>query len=265
MSNERRIVTLLTDFGTADYYVGAIKGTLLRLAPSCLPVDISHDLAPGDVRAATFLLAAAAPTFPSGTVHLAVVDPGVGSRRRVLIAESHGHYFVGPDNGILITAIQATDDHVIHSVEQRELFLPGPGSTFHGRDRFAPVAAALLRGVPSSDLGRPIDDPVELAISDPIRSDNMLRGEIVHIDRFGNLITNVPTNWLSDHPFVAKVGKHAVRRVVQYYAMLKSQEVGVVGGSLGTLEVSVRNGSLAALWDIRCGAAFVVEFEKKEH
>src|SRR3954471_22688326 len=138
------LLTLLTDFGTADYYVAAVKGTILRLAPGTALVDVGHEVPPGDVEAAAFLLGAAAPSFPDGTVHLAVVDPGVGSDRRILAVRSPAALFVAPDNGLLTPVLEAAV--AVHSVERGDLFLSGPGQTFHGRDRFAPVAAWLVRG-----------------------------------------------------------------------------------------------------------------------
>src|SRR6185369_6039340 len=139
------LLTLLTDFGLDDYYVAAVKGTVLRLAPGSQIVDISHQVPPGDIETAAFLLAAAFPSFPAGTVHLAVVDPGVGSSRRILaVGIRGGSWLVAPDNGLLTPLL--VDAESIHSVDRSELFLAGPGHTFHGRDRFAPVAAWLLAG-----------------------------------------------------------------------------------------------------------------------
>src|SRR4051812_13619730 len=141
------LLTLLTDFGTADYYVAAVKGTVLRLAPGTTLVDISHQVPPGDVEAAAFLLAAAAPSFPDGSVHLAVVDPGVGSGRRILAARTASGLFLAPDNGLLGPLLEDADAaRELRAVERSDLFLTAPGATFHGRDRFAPVAAWLLRG-----------------------------------------------------------------------------------------------------------------------
>src|SRR5689334_12631374 len=154
------ILTLLTDFGTADYYVAAVKGTVLRLAPGTTLVDVSHQVPPGDVETAAFLLAAAAPAFPQGTVHLAVVDPGVGSDRRILVVRTASAFFVAPDNGLLTPVLGGAV--AVRAVERSDLFLPSPGQTFHGRDRFAPVAAWLLRGGDDCDvaeLGPETRDP----------------------------------------------------------------------------------------------------------
>lgn len=146
------ILTLLTDFGTTDYYVAAVKGTVLRGAPGTTLVDISHQVPPGDVETAAFLLAAAAASFPEGTVHLAVVDPGVGSERRILAVRTASAWFLAPDNGLLTPVLDGALS--VRSEERSGLFLPSPGQTFHGRDRFAPVAAFLLRGEPGETLGR---------------------------------------------------------------------------------------------------------------
>jgi S-adenosylmethionine hydrolase len=187
------VVTLLTDFGVHDYYVAAVKGTVLRLAPGTQLVDISHDVAPGDIAAASFLLAAAAPAFPPGTVHLAVVDPGVGSRRRILAAETAAGLVVAPDNGLLTPLLEGSR---VHAVERQDLFLAAPGATFHGRDRFGPVAAFLARGGALADLGPEIGDAVRLDRLPPRREPHLLAGVVVHIDRYGNLITNIPAAWL---------------------------------------------------------------------
>src|SRR6187549_2057573 len=140
------LLTLLTDFGTSDYYVAAVKGTILRLAPGSQIVDISHEVPSGDIATGAFLLAAAVPWFPEGTVHLAVVDPGVGSSRRILAARLDGAWIVLPDNGLLTHLLHQDRVRSVRSVEKTGLFLDNPGRTFHGRDRFAPVAAWLLRG-----------------------------------------------------------------------------------------------------------------------
>src|SRR5262245_46794668 len=180
-----RLLTLLTDFGRDDWYVAAVKGVVLSGAPGTTIVDVAHDVPPGDVETAGFLLAAAAPAFPAGTLHLAVVDPGVGSARRMLAASNAEATFLAPDNGLL-TPLLAGSRTV--SFKRPDLYLPSPGATFHGRDRFAPVAAFLLRGGAVEDLGPEIDDPVRLAVPPPRREPGLLVGRIVHVDRYGNLV-----------------------------------------------------------------------------
>ena len=276
-----RVLTLLTDFGLADYYVGAVKGTVLRLAPGTQLVDLSHEVEPGDVEGAGDLLAAAAPTFPPGTVHLAVVDPGVGSDRRLLVVEAGVHVFVAPDNGLLTPQLRAGG--AAWSVARRELFLDEAGSdaaartgtTFHGRDRFAPIAAALLRGEQPRALGTAIDDAVRLELPQPRREREgagwMLHGRVARIDRYGNLVTDVPAEWVpletrrSNVDATAApcacvfVDDHEAARWVTHYAELPPGEPGVLVGSLGTLELSLRGESLAARWATRRGASVRVE------
>jgi hypothetical protein len=250
------ILTLLTDFGLADYYVGALKGTLLRLAPRARLVDLSHQVDAGDVEAAADLLAGAAPTFPHGTCHLAVVDPGVGSTRRMLLVEAGGHRFLAPDNGLLTPFLgDATGTWAVH---RHDLFLPAPGATFHGRDRFAPIAAALLRGDHPAALGAAIDDPQRLHRPPPWRESaadgTVLHGRVVRVDRFGNLVTDLPAAWLAAAgAAVVEIAGRQVSRRVSHYAELPAGEPGVMVGSLATLELALRGESLAARWGVARG------------
>jgi S-adenosylmethionine hydrolase len=257
------LLTLLTDFGLDDYYVAAVKGTVLRLAPGTQLVDISHLVPPGDIAAASFLLAAAAPAFPAGTVHLAVVDPGVGSRRRILVADTAGGRLVAPDNGLLTPLLGGAR---LRSVERADLFLHGPGATFHGRDRFAPVAAFLLRGGALSELGPEVADPVRLARTPPLREPRLLTGAVVHIDRFGNLVTDIPADWLPAPDAVqvtARVGSHTAARLAGHYDEIPRYEVGILVGSLGTLELAMRGENLARRWGVEPGAAVLVRWRER--
>lgn len=272
------IVTLLTDFGTTDYYVGAVKGTLLRLAPGTQVVDLSHEVPAGDVEAAADLLAGAVPTFPPGTLHLAVVDPEVGSDRRILAAGAGGQLFVAPDNGLLSPFLSdapgasASSDGSdgsavgtwVRAVERTELFLASPGATFHGRDRFAPVAAALLRGEDPETLGPRVPDPVRLTPAPPRREalpdGEALLGRLVRVDRFGNLVTDLPAAWLEEEledgggaTAQVEIAGHRVRRRVGHYAELPAGEPGYLAGSRGTVELSLRGESLAERWRVGRG------------
>lgn len=250
------IATLLTDFGTADYYVAAVKGTLLRLAPGHRLVDLSHEVPAGDVRGASWLLAGAAPSFPEGTLHVAVVDPGVGSRRRILAVRSASMTFLAPDNGLLTPIFEGREpwtDPQIFTVDRPDLYLTAPGSTFHGRDRFAPVAAFLLRGGKLEDLGPTAEHPLLLSDPPAKRQKGVLEGTVVHIDRFGNLVTNVPTAWLDDGFQYAEIENQRASHRVGCYAQLPRDEAGVIPGSLGTLEISLDGASLARRWNISRG------------
>ncbi len=254
------ILTLLTDFGTADYYVAAVKGTLLRLAPGTTLVDISHEVPPGDVETAAFLLAAAASSFPDGTVHLAVVDPGVGSRRRMLAVRTASGLFVAPDNGLLTPFLDGATG--VWAVERLDLFLPGPGQTFHGRDRFAPAAAWLLRGQPETELGPAVADPVRLPFSPPVRDAGRIVGRVLHVDRYGNLVTDIPAGWLPPGPCRAEVGGHATGRRVTHYAEIPPGEAAMLAGSLGTLELSLNGEHLARRWNAARGFAVEVTWNE---
>ncbi len=244
------ILSLLTDFGTADYYVAAVKGTVLRLAPGTALVDISHQVPAGDIETAAFLLAAAAPSFPAGAVHLAVVDPGVGSGRRILAARTPSALFVAPDNGLLGSFLDGAE---VRSVERSDLFLPGPGQTFHGRDRFAPAAAWLLRGGALDELGSQVTDPVRLPASPPRRAAGRISGRVIHVDRYGNLVTDIPAAWLPAGPCRAEVGGRAVSRRVSHYAEIPAAEAAMLAGSLGTVELSLNGQDLARQWGIGRG------------
>jgi S-adenosylmethionine hydrolase len=245
------ILTLLTDFGTDDYYVAAVKGTVLRLAPGATLVDISHQVPPGDVETASFLLAAAAPSCPAGTVHLAVVDPGVGSGRRILAVRTADALFLAPDNGLLTPFLEGAE---VWAVENGDLFLPSPGQTFHGRDRFAPVAARLLAGGWREDLGPEVTDPLRLSAPAPVRLPGRISGRVVHVDRYGNLVTDIPAAWLPDGSCRAEVDGHAAHRRVTHYAEIPPGEAAMLPGSLGTIELSLNGADLARAWGAARGA-----------
>lgn len=244
------ICTLLTDFGLSDYYVAAVKGTLLRLAPGTQLVDISHSVEAGNVHAAGHLLAAALPSFPDGTVHLSVVDPGVGSERRLLAVAVKDQLCVAPDNGLLTPVLANAD---VHEVTRADLFQEGAGETFHGRDRLAPIAAFLLRGGSLHDLG-PVTEPLILPRPDPVRAAEYLYGEVVHVDHFGNAISNIPSGWLTKDFLGARIGDLEIQRYARFYAELEIGEAAVLPGSTGTLEAAMRDCNLAQEANIRVGA-----------
>jgi S-adenosylmethionine hydrolase len=233
------LVTLLTDFGLTDTYVGQVKGAILALSPSVTIVDLTHAVPPQDVLAGAFLLWSAVEVFPSGTIHLAVVDPGVGSSRRaVAIRASRGDIFVGPDNGLLIPAA----DRLGGSHAAVELTGRAPiSSTFHGRDVFAPVAGHLANGVPLERLGSPITDLTRIELPTPRGVD----GEVLHVDIYGNLVTNIPATSLPPR-FEALVNGHAARQA-EFYAAVGPGELLALVGSAGLLEISARDASAAAV------------------
>jgi S-adenosylmethionine hydrolase len=253
------VLTLLTDFGIEDYYAAAVKGIVLRLAPGTQIVDVSNQVPNGDLVTGAFLLAAAVPWFPDGTVHLAVVDPGVGSARRILVAKTTGAstaWIVVPDNGLLTHLLHQEAIRSIRSVEKTDLFLDNPGQTFHGRDRFAPVAAWLLRGESAEELGPEIGNPIRLPWEAPRREPNLLTGKVAHVDRYGNLITDIPAGWLPEgRTCRVEIAGHRVHRRASHYAEILDGEPAMIPGSLGTVELSLKGEDLARRWIVERGTA----------
>jgi S-adenosylmethionine hydrolase len=250
------VLTLLTDFGVEDYYVAAVKGTILRLAPDTQIVDVSNQIPNGDLVSGAFLLAAAVPWFPDGTVHLAVVDPGVGSARRILVARADNSWIVLPDNGLLTHLLHREALQSIRSVEKTDLFLNNSSQTFHGRDRFAPVAAWLLRGESAEELGPEIENPIRLPWEGPRREPGTLSGKVAHVDRYGNLITDIPSGWLPEGTTCrVEIAGHRVHRRASHYAEILDGEPAMIPGSLGTVELSLKGEDLARRWIVERGTA----------
>jgi len=238
------MITLLTDFGTADGFVGAMKGVIASIAPNEPVVDITHDVPPQDVQTGAFALRAASCFYPPGTVHCAVVDPGVGTARRALALQTAHYRFVGPDNGLMLWAADA-DGGVLKafSCTNPDFHLPEVSCTFHGRDVFAPVAAHLAIDVPLTELGDPVD-PTDLVVlpwrETPLREEGEVEAWVVHVDRFGNVVTSVPA---VDMPTRLVVDGRDVE-VCRSYGRPPGTLVAVPGSS-GLLELSVCHGSAA--------------------
>ncbi|OQA46569.1 MAG: Adenosyl-chloride synthase [Chloroflexi bacterium ADurb.Bin325] len=247
------IVTLTTDFGLADGYVGILKGVILSIAPDAHLVDVSHDIAPQDVRQAAYVLGRAAPYFPRGTVHLAVVDPGVGSARRPLLVQTPDACFVGPDNGLFTFALEQPGA-AAYELNRREFWRPAVSATFHGRDIFAPVAAHLANGRLPADLGAAVADPVRLPELAATRSGpGRLHGHVSHIDRFGNLITSIPGAWVRHGAWACHIGGRRIAGIQQTYAAAPPGTLLALVSSGDTVEIAVRDGSAAALLGVSVG------------
>ncbi|HYP53660.1 MAG TPA: SAM-dependent chlorinase/fluorinase [Pyrinomonadaceae bacterium] len=217
------LVTLLTDFGTADYFVGAMKGAVLAANPRASLVDLTHDIPSHDIEAGAFTLAAACETFPEGTVHLAVVDPGVGSPRRPLVVAAGPHLFVGPDNGLFTHVYERHATARVFHVTATKYFRPMTSTTFHGRDVFAPVAGALSAGVAPGEFGPRVEDFARLARPAPTRApDGRLHARVVHVDRFGNCVTNITPADLPTEAFERgaslRVGPHEIKSLRRFFA-----------------------------------------------
>ena len=256
-----RLIALLTDFGTRDWYVAALKGVILSRCPQARLVDITHDVPPQDVLAGAFTLAAASPWFPRGTIFVAVVDPGVGSDRALLAASADGRYFIGPDNGLLAFSLERASRVSVVRLTNRRYWLPRVSRTFQGRDIMAPVAAYLACGGSLRRLGAPCRRVAPLAISPVHQEGRTARGRIMHIDAFGNLITNLPARLLAPPLRMAQLRYRRRRiRVASSYSEGGSREVVAVAGSLGLVELAIRNGSAARTLKARRGERVTITY-----
>lgn len=253
------IITLTTDFGSSDSYVGELKGVLLSRCPSARLVDIAHGLRPGDIAGGAWVLARIWDRYPMDAVHLAVVDPTVGSARRSLAARAGDRWFVGPDNGLL-SRVQKR--HAVSVAVQITPAYAEPGQisdTFHGRDVFAPAAAHLACGGSPEALGSQVDaaELTRLPISEPERRPGEIAGSVVHVDRFGTLVTDIPVDWLPPEP-EAEVGSKRVAGLARSFAEVRPGMPLLIRGSAGTLEIAARDESAARLLGVETGERVTV-------
>jgi len=256
----RPVIALLTDFGTRDHYAGAMKGVALGICPDLTLVDISHDVPPHDVLAGALELAACFRYFPAGTIFLVVVDPGVGSSRRGVAADAGEYKFVAPDNGVLTMALEEAPARKIVELTERRYARPTVSRTFEGRDRFAPAAAWLAKGIELSALGRPAGSIHRLEVPRPAIAPDRLSGEVLRVDRFGNLITNVDRKIFDTlaqgGALEVRVGAHVVSRVVSTYADADAGagEVCALFGGSDHLEIAANGSSAASQLGVGRGA-----------
>lgn len=242
------IVTLLTDFGTHDYYVAAVKGVILGIAPDVRIVDVSHDIEPHNVLHAAFFLRQTVPWFPPGTIHLVIVDPGVGTDRRVILARYSEYYVVAPDNGIVTLLEQDSPADSVHVLENPKYFLSEVSTTFHGRDMMAPVAAHLALGVACSAFGPECDEPKLLSgVGSAERTDAGLVGRVLYVDRFGTMVTNVARQQLeafreSSSEWTVSVNGESIGAIRSAYAEAAMGSPVAMMGSCGLLEIAVNQG-----------------------
>jgi S-adenosylmethionine hydrolase len=269
MGNRQSIITLLTDFGSQDYFVGAMKGAILSINPSAQIVDITHDLPPHDIHAGAFNLLASYAAFPPGTIHVAVVDPGVGSQRKPLLIECAGRSFIGPDNGIF-SWICEREGKVRAILLQNEKFFRHPVSaTFHGRDIFAPVAAALSNGVVLEEFGDLVKDYVQLeSLAVKMVTDGQVEARIIHIDRFGNCVTNLTRDHLSDASFKTGARLFVNGRDISTFRHFFAEpvdpqnELFCIFGSAGFLEIAAQDSSAATILDARRGQPVLLALDR---
>lgn len=250
---QHEVITLLSDFGTGSDYVAAMKGVILNIAPDVRLIDLSHEVPRHGVRAGAFLLRSVAPYFPRGTVHIAVVDPGVGTERKGLIVAAGGQYLVGPDNGLLFPAAERLGLEAVYEISSERYMLPNVSVTFHGRDVFAPIGAHLARGVPLEEIGRKIDRWVGLSFGRGRLKENRLVGKVIYIDSFGNVITDIPgemalevAEWGRELEVIVRAARVRVR-LLQAYGLAGEGELILLIGSHGNLELAVNRGSAAEL------------------
>ncbi len=256
------IITLTTDFGTKDGYVGAVKGVIKRINSEVEVVDVTHQIEPFDVLGAAFALNNFYRYFPQGSIHLVVVDPGVGISRQPLLIKSEGFSFVGPDNGVFSFVYQKEGLTEIRVLSNKKYFLAELSSTFHARDVFAPVSAYLSLGVDLKEFGNTAKECFKLIIPEPKSLKEGLAGEVIHIDGFGNLVTNIGAEFLQNKKIGKMVvGKSQIKRLARSYFEIPEKEVGALMGSSGFLEIAINQGSADKALKGKIGTSVRITFE----
>lgn len=256
MSNP--IITLTTDFGLADPYVAEMKAVILRINPNVTIVDISHQIEKFNIKMGAFILASAAPYFPEGTIHIAVVDPGVGTERKPILIEAENAFFIGPDNGLLAFAAKKQGIKHVYEISNPRFMLPKISTTFHGRDIFAPAAAHLSRGVQPSEFGLELHEIFTPTFVEIVESVDALAGEIIHIDDFGNIITNFTSKELSEvitnGKIHVKIGENdLLLDVCKTYADVEPLKPLAIIGSHDFLEISINRANAAEFFNVKVG------------
>jgi S-adenosylmethionine hydrolase len=262
MNNRTPIITLLTDFGTEDHFSASMKGVIYNINPNVHIVDISHDVAPHDTLEAGFLLRSCYSYFPSRTIHVVIVDPTVGSNRKALIVATDNYYFVAPDNGVLSLIYEVEEVSSVVEITAEHYILSSVSNTFHGRDIFAPAAAWLSKGLDMSNFGDPVEEYVKLSLPKAkIVGESLLKGAVIHIDRFGNLITNISQTDFDEARSKAKsenlkvvIAKQEINGLKRFYAEGQKGELIALFGSTNFLEIAQNQGSAAKTLGLSRGA-----------
>ncbi|MDE0185514.1 MAG: SAM-dependent chlorinase/fluorinase [Candidatus Poribacteria bacterium] len=261
------VITLTTDFGTNDPYIGVMKGVILNINPHIHIVDITHSIPPQNIHDAAFIIDSAYRYFPSGSIHVVVVDPGVGSTRRAIACQTETGCFVCPDNGVLSYVLDEDAPYRAVSVDNTEYCLPEISNTFHGRDIFAPIAAHLSRGIPLGDIGGTVNNLVRLNSSKAQVTKTEIIGRIIWIDSFGNLISNISSeifeSTIARENFAIRVGNAEINRLNGSYAESQAGECLAIIGSFGQLEISVNQGNAAQRLELKRGDPIVVRKTEK--
>ena len=262
MASNSALITLTTDFGYDDPFVGIMKGVIFGINPQARVVDLSHGIPPQELKAAALVLKHSVPYFPQGTIHIAVVDPGVGSERRPLLIESDGNYFVGPDNGVLSLALAGKEPSRIVELSKTTYHRRPISATFHGRDIFAPVAAHLSLGTPPTAFGATVDSFLRLSWPKAVKSERGIEGEIVYIDRFGNLCTNIQEQdltGLGTQNFSVALRDVVIQGLAPSYAAGESGHCVALLNSWGLLEIALYKGSAQRLTQAKMGDRVYIE------
>ncbi len=249
---KNNIITLTTDFGQCDWFVGTMKGVILSIAPQSKIVDINHNIPQGDIKAAAFSLLSSFRYFPENTIHVVVVDPGVGSERKPIVVKTKRYWFVAPNNGVLSYALNVDKALDIRLIENNKLTLKQTGNTFHGRDVFAPIAAYIAMGIEPTQIGKKLKDLVKIRLPIPKIRENKIVGEIIYIDHFGNAITNIPLE--SDFiGYTVIAGNKIIGKVQNFYAAVDKGFPLAVPGSTGFIELAVRDGNISKKYNLKVG------------
>ncbi len=260
-----QIITLTSDFGLQDHYVSAMKAAMLEVAPEARMIDVSHEIPPQDIMAGAWVIRNAAFMFPKNSVHLVVVDPGVGTSRNPVVVKMNGHYFVGPDNGIFSLLYDEYEYEAVR-LNNAEFWRNQRSGTFDGRDIFGPVAAHLSKGVPMSELGEPIKEMVVYHWAVPIGDKDGLQGWVLHIDRFGNLVTNISESLMKEYVGNRKVkvyvGNTVIGNIVTTFGDVEEGDPAVFLGSSGMLEIGINKGNAAELLSVHKGAQISIVLQK---
>jgi S-adenosylmethionine hydrolase len=246
-------IALLSDFGTHDPFVGAMKGVLLSKAPGLTIIDITHQIPPQDIQTAAFYLMAATPYMPKGTLFMCVVDPTVGTGRGIVWARTENHQFIAPDNGLISWVDQKERIVEARFISNSSLFMENISSTFHGRDIMAPVAAAIAKGLPEKKIGPLFPAYRRFPFPAPVKAGNRVTGQVIAIDHFGNVVTNIKRDYLSARA-VFNIADRMIKGLKLTYASVPEGEALALVGSFGFLEFSVRNGSFARTFEVKIGS-----------
>lgn len=260
-----KIITLTSDFGQQDHYVSTMKAVILGIAPDSRLIDISHEIPPQDVMAGAWVVRNATPYFPDNTIHLVVVDPGVGTQRHPVALKIGNHYYVGPDNGIF-SLVADQQDYQACKLTNKDFWMSDQSNTFHGRDIFAPVAAHLSNGIPFHQLGEELKELVTYRWAKPIADKDGIQGWILHIDRFGNLISNIPQEMIDkvigEKRMKIYVGNTILDHFEESYGFVEDGEPVAYIGSSGMLEVAISKGNASEMLSVRKGAQISIILQK---